>query len=393
MHDIEETFDGNLCRCTGYRPILDSAKSFSNESSCKVSGACSSADSKCNTKLVDFTEFKPYDPNADIPFPQQLLNYQQSLPLIISKDGITWIEPKSLSELLKAKRIFPSAKLIGGNSDVGLELKFESANYTTFINISRINEFNSVSVAGLEGKSSLEVGCSITISDLSRALKELNCEPHQRALVEALGASVRNFGTRQIRNFATVAGNIMNDSSMSDLKPILFAANAHIVVLSESTGLRTVPIRCFNWTDLKNDEIMLKIRIDLPSNALEIVRAYKQYKRKEINACFRVKLAEQAGEQSAFEIVELDLAFGGLAPKTLYLDGFSDKFKGELWNSDTTLADLQDELLSRIQLSFSELGGKPHFKRTLAVSYFTRYWYQVVKQLQINVKENCFLNL
>ena len=403
MHDIEESFDGNLCRCTGYRPILESAKSFSieaNHNSC--SNGCSTVDSKFKSKLVDFTEFKPYDPNLDIPFPQSLLKLETKHSLILYNAGIVWIEPSTLDELTKAKSFFPDAKLVGGNSEVGIEMKFKAANYKTFINISNIQELNQMSLKRTCDKHMIEIGCSITISDLIVGLKDMSqkCEPFQKSLFEAFLVNLRYFASRQIRNFATLGGNIVTGSPISDLNPILVANNAVLTVLSEGHGsrTRTIPIRNFylgyRKIDLKPDEVLVKLSIDLPSSKFQIVKAYKQSKRKEddiaiVNACFRVKL-EQSGD--FFKISNLDLSYGGLAPTTIYLKGLNEIFRGKLWADDGILKSIQDEILKCVDLTYSVPGGMPTYRRTLAVSFFTKFWYQVIKELDIGIQNPQILN-
>ncbi len=387
MLDIEDSFDGNLCRCTGYRPILDSAKSFSSEAStCQEASSCS--ESKCRpTKLVDFAECKPYDPTLDIPFPEHLLLQASKPGFVMNRGGLTWLAPTTLSELLHAKSLFPSAKLIGGNSDVSIEMKFRAANYSTFINVASIRDLNTL---GIVEKNSLEIGASVTIASLIDSLRDLKHEPFQRTLVNALLANLRTFATRQIRNFATIGGNVITGWSMSDLSPILLANNASVTVLSEKSGIRTVPIREFyvsGKADLKSDEVLLKLNIQLPSSDLEIVKAYKQYKRKEVNACFRVCL-EKSGRISS-----LDLAFGGLAPSAILLQdvgGGIASLRERVWGEEETLTAIQDNLLSKINLAYSAEGGMATFRRTLAVSFFTRFWHQTAREASLeNVGEIC----
>lgn len=359
MHDIEEAFDGNLCRCTGYRPILDTFKSFSAEAtSCGSNDSCGSGCGSGEKKLVDFTEFKPYDPTLDVPFPKDLIR-DDFQPFIMSKNGITWLEPTSLSDLLKAKRLFPDARLIGGSSEVSIEMKFKAANYLTFFNALSVKDLEDIRVVD----DKLEIGCSITLTDLISELKEMTASKstleHHKSLYQALLANLKYFASRQVRNFATLGGNIATGSPISDLNPIFMANDALLTILSENGGTRTVPIRKFylgyRKIDLKPDEILLKVTMDLPKNEMEIVKAYKQAKRKEddiaiVNGCFRVRLVKEASD---YKIDCLDLSYGGLAPTTIYLPSINDKFRGAVWGNDQVLKSIYDELLALINFSYS----------------------------------------
>jgi xanthine dehydrogenase/oxidase len=330
----------------------------------------------------------------DIPFPERLMSSEKpKIPFIMSKDEITWLEPSNLDELIKAKSLFPKAKIIGGNSEVSIELKFKAADYNVFINILNVEELMDISIVKAMGDSFLEIGCSITLSNLIIGVKNLkaNCEQHHISLLDAFLSNLRYFASRQIRNFATLGGNIVTGSPISDLNPILVANNAILTVLSESSGIRTIPIREFylgyRKIDLKPDEVLLKLRIEMPENELEIVRAYKQSKRKEddiaiVNGCFRVKL--ERAEENQFIIRKLDLSFGGLAPTTIYLPKINTKFINHKWAEEETLKSIHDELLNEISLTYSVPGGMPVYRRTLAVSFLTKFWYQVIKEIKLN---------
>ena len=172
--DIEESFDGNLCRCTGYRPIIDVARSFASEEKCKEKSSCCSSKSS----LVDFAQFKAYDPNADLPFPSQLMQKSLEKPLVLKleQEGVTWIEPTNLEELLEAKHMLNWAKLIGGNTEIGVEMKFKSMDHKTFINVSNLKELQTMRLVRDEesgGKRYLKIGVNITLTDLIDAFKGL----------------------------------------------------------------------------------------------------------------------------------------------------------------------------------------------------------------------------
>ena len=416
--DIEESFDGNLCRCTGYRPIIDCARTFSNETSASNNcggGGCGSGES-CNSKssLVDFTQFKKYDPNADLPFPSELLNKKLDKPLVInysnqlsktndSLEKVTWIEPTNLNELLHARSKLQHAKLIGGNTEIGVEMKFKSMDFKAFINVSNIQELKTVRLYENEsnGQRYLRIGVNITLTELIDSLKMIKSEKNKLKLYEhsTVNAFLNNlkwFASTQIRNFATLAGNIVTGSPISDLNPILIATNSWLNISSKSNGTRKVLMRNFflgyRKTDLKADEILLDVNVPLPQSHLEIVRSYKQAKRKDddiaiTNACFRVKLSEE------HKIIDLDISYGGMAATTLYLSDINEKTKNLSWSEAGTLKLIEDLVLESVKLPYSVPGGMPTYRRTLAISFFNRYWNQVIRDLSIentNSPQNVF---
>jgi xanthine dehydrogenase/oxidase len=398
--DIEESFDGNLCRCTGYRPIIDCTRSFSSEeNSCdhkqNKTSSCSSG------SLVDFAQFKAYDPNADLPFPSDLMSKHLKKPLVIKleQENAIWIEPTSLDELLQAKYLFQNAKLIGGSTEIGVEMKFKSMDYRTFVNVANIDDLKKVKLISSEPQRYLKIGVNTTLTDL---IDSLNCiksqlESHEHSTVNAFLTNLKWFASTQIRNFATLAGNIVTGSPISDLNPILVATNAWLTIGSKASNMpRVVTMRNFflgyRKIDLKPDELVLDVNVPLPENRLEIVRAYKQAKRKDddiaiTNACFRVKLSND------FKIVDLDASFGGLAPTTIYLKNLNEKTKQLIWGDANNLKQIEDLILENVKLPYSVPGAMPTYRRTLAVSFFTRFWHQVSRDLKIISNDKSVFNL
>ena len=150
---IEEAFDGNLCRCTGYRPILDAAQTFSVGGSCANStvnggsGCCkengNTGDSVANgcgmnglalnehggSKRFTPPGFIEYNPETELIFPPALRKHAFR-PLAFGNKRKKWYRPVNLKQLLEIKSAYPSAKIIGGSTETQIEIKFKAMQYT-----------------------------------------------------------------------------------------------------------------------------------------------------------------------------------------------------------------------------------------------------------------------
>ncbi|XP_039243434.1 aldehyde oxidase 3-like [Pipra filicauda] len=136
MEQIISALDGNLCRCTGYRPIIDSYTSFAREPTCcqlRGTGQCcldqeecvcsSSTGGQILSGLCNPEQFLPMDPTQEFIFPPELMRMaqeQQRTTLIFHGKRTTWISPPSLKKLLKLKAKYPKAPLVVGNTSVGI---------------------------------------------------------------------------------------------------------------------------------------------------------------------------------------------------------------------------------------------------------------------------------
>ena len=235
---VEEAFDGNLCRCTGYRPILDAAKSFAGCDGCVGggSGCCRNTTLSDSKDVVEFgpvkLEFKRYDASQEIIFPPALKNRLMSIadrPQHFQSSRCHWYRPLTLEHLLKLKQEFPHAKIIGGNTEVGIEMKFKSAKYPVLIYPMDIPDLKKITRQDDGVVFGANLTLSVFVQELSALVKALGTDGKNKNKMDAFKALLENlrwFAGRQIRNVATIAGNIVTASPISDMNPV-FMASVH----------------------------------------------------------------------------------------------------------------------------------------------------------------------
>ncbi|CAG5134310.1 unnamed protein product, partial [Candidula unifasciata] len=168
--EIQETFDGNLCRCTGYRPILEGFKTFSVNS-------CPKGENCCQNRVTsdqdnNYEEFlsPSYDPSQELLFPPELKLLSEKLhkeSLRFESPRVTWLSPSSLAKLLAARRAYPECKLVNGNTEIGIETKFKKIIYPVLVSVARIPELSQVEYE----QGGIKLGASLPLSRISAVLK------------------------------------------------------------------------------------------------------------------------------------------------------------------------------------------------------------------------------
>ncbi|KAJ9496815.1 hypothetical protein H2202_007592 [Exophiala xenobiotica] len=336
-------------------------------------------------------DLKPYTPSTELIFPPSLKKFELR-PICYGNSDMIWLRPTSLEQLLAIKSLDPTVKLVGGSSEVQIEIRFKYSKFAIMVFVGDIPELKETVVPeseeDLASMTELVIGANTSLTDCEEMFKTLSKKLGRRGLVlEAARKQLRYFAGRQIRNAASLAGNIATASPISDMNPVLLASGATVVAQSKSDGEILLPMETFfvsyRKTSLPADAVITKIRIPIPpANASEITKAYKQAKRKDddiaiVTAAFKVRLD---GEGNVDTIA---LAYGGMAPTTVLAKNSAKALSGKKWYDPRTLDAGLRALREEFNLSFGVPGGMATYRVTLALSFFFRFWHEVVAELKL----------
>ena len=401
--EVEEAFDGNLCRCTGYRPILDAAQTFSAKNACgkatanggggccmengnsKSGGCCKDNGTKNGDQPIKkFTPpgFIEYNPDTQLIFPPALSRHDFK-PLAFGNKRKRWYRPVTLKQLLEIKSVYPSAKIIAGSTETQIEIKFKAMQYSASVFVGDIAELRQYTFKD----DHLEIGGNVVLTDLEeiclKALKHYGAIRGQP--FKAIHKQIRYFAGRQIRNVGTPAGNLATASPISDLNPVFVATNT--LLIAKSLDKETeIPMSDFfkgyRTTALPADAVIASLRIPVARESGEYLRAYKQAKRKDddiaiVNAALRVSL------DGGNRVESVNLVYGGMAPTTTSAKEAVQYLKGKKWTDPSTLEGTMNALENDFDLRFGVPGGMATYRKSLAFGFFYRFYHEVLSELNV----------
>ncbi|XP_032210256.1 aldehyde oxidase 4-like isoform X4 [Mustela erminea] len=396
LEQITKAIGGNLCRCTGYRPIVESGKTFCEETTVcglKGSGRCCmdqeegsfiNRQEKMCTKLYNEDEFQPLDPSQEPIFPPELIRMAEDpnkRRLTFQGERTTWIAPVILNDLLELKASFPEAPLIMGNTAVGPSIKFKGEFHPVFISPLGLPELYFVDYTD----DGVTIGAGYSLAQLSDALHLTVLEqPKEKTKTyRALLKHLRTLAGAQIRNMATLGGHVVSRPNFSDLNPILAAGNATINLISKE-GERQIPLNSLflersSEASLKSEEIVLSVYIP-HSTQWHFVSGLRLAQRQEnafaiVNAGMSVKF-----EDGTDTIKDLQMFYGSVGPTVVSASQTCKRLLGRPWN-DHMLSDACRWVLDEIYIPPAAKDGMVEYRRTLIVSLLFKFYLRVRRGL------------
>jgi xanthine dehydrogenase small subunit len=322
---IHEALAGNLCRCTGYRSIVDACR--------RLAAIPRRAGADCSA-----------------------LQSIRAAPLTEYRCGAQrFLAPRSLEALLAVRDEHPDAHLLAGGTDLGLRVSKDREALPVVISTMGVADLNTIATDA----DALEIGAAVTYS---AAL------PHLDRHFPPFGALVRRIGSRQIRNLGTIAGNLATASPIGDTLPCLIALGASVTLASRA-GRRTMPVETFitgyRTTALASGEIIASIRIPFPAGHFAAYKICKRFDQDIATVVAAFAVLVDAGTVRGLRAV-----YGGMAPRPARASHLEAALRGRTWTL-AALADI-DVLIARDFAPISDHRGGAAYRLRAAAGLVRR---------------------
>ncbi len=284
------SLSGNLCRCTGYRPIRDAAYAL---------GVPDQGD--------------PLWQRRERPAPPPVAGR------IGSEQG-SFVRPLTLADALELKADNPHAQLVAGSTDWGVELNLRHARSELSIGVDRLSELRGLEIT----ETGIEIGAALTLTEIEQGLA---------GRVPLLDALFPQFASWLIRNGATLGGNLATASPIGDATPALLALGSSLVLASRE-GEREVPLEEFftgyRQTVLRPEELITVIRVPTP---VAPVSAFHKIAKRRFDDISSVAVAYALQlEDGVVESIRIGL--GGVAATPIRARNTEVALLGKPWTSD-----------------------------------------------------------
>ena len=333
---IEDTLTGNLCRCTGYKPIIEAAAKA------------------CVHKGVDF--FTKNEKHV-IDLLNQIKKESKSVEIKTKKQK--YFQPKTKAEALGLRDKKPNSILISGATDVALRVTKKHDLLEEIIDLSNIEELKKCIVTDYV----IKFGAGMSLEEVKTISKNE---------LPALHESLVVFGSKQIRTLATLGGNLGSGSPIGDTLPVLMAYNADIKlqnVNEERIVNMNNYVLSYRVTARKPNELITKIIIPKPTEGT-ITKFYKVSKRKDldistVSAGFSLLLEKN-------KVSAICLAYGGMAAVTKRATKAEVFLMGNEWTRENVEQAM--ELIAGEFTPLSDARSGAEFRSVAAKNLLLKFW-------------------
>ncbi|MDE2417857.1 MAG: xanthine dehydrogenase small subunit [Burkholderiales bacterium] len=345
--DAQGALSGNLCRCTGYRPILEAAQTMQSLPPVVVN----ETEVLSNLKLL-----------AHIP---------RGL-----EDDFTYKAPQSLPELLQLRARHPGAQLVAGCTDVGLWVTKMHKEFPSVLDVTRVAELRRVE----QYPHHIAIGAAVTLTDAFAALV---------ADRPQLKSFAHRFAGLPVRNSGTLGGNVANGSPIGDSMPLLIALGANVVLMRLHKGKivhREMPLEALYTGYRKNvmapDEVLAWIKVPkaVPQERCRVYKISKRFEDDISAVCLAINLHIENGV-----VRKASVGAGGVAATPVRARQTEAALTGQAWSVDTVIAAMTT---LRQELSpISDMRASAAYRNTVLGNLLQRYWLESQGLQVVNLEQ------
>ncbi len=330
--DIKDAISGNLCRCTGYRPIIEAAK---------------------NIKKTHSDEFYKNSKKTI-----NLLKKIHSKSIIIENKNKKYFAPKTINELRKLIKKNPDSDFLSGGTDLSLKVTKDRQEIKKIINLNNIKELNFIKKKNNE----IIFGSTTPLIQVEKFILKYYPDFYN---------ILRRYGSVQIRNVGTIGGNIATASPIGDTLPLLLSLNAKIIIQTKN-GNKQILLNNFfikyRKTKLKKGEFIKSIIIPIYKN--HNFKAYKISKRfdddiSSVCASFNFKIKDQ-------RIQDVAIAYGGMAEIPKRAKNCENFLKNSKFSEDTF--EKAKNLLKRDFNPISDMRASRQYRLEVAENLLVKFF-------------------
>ncbi len=336
---LAEALSGNLCRCTGYRPILDAGEQMFDLPAAPLDRA----------PILAALSAIHDDP-------------QGRQGLVLQHPTGRYYAPRHIDDFAECLRVHPDAHILAGSTDMGLWVNKQFKPLTDLVYAGDVAALKSLT----QSKTHLHIGAAVALEDAWEALVH-----HYPNLQEVW----KRFASPPVRHAGTMGGNVANGSPIGDSSPVLMALDAHIV-LQQGQQQRQLPLRRFYLDYMKKDlrpgEFLREIVVPLP-RPRQSVAVYKISKRHDCDisavcAAFSVELDEQQG------VKDIRLVFGGMAATVKHAQQAEACLQGQAFDEVHVKAAMQ--ALTQDYQPLSDMRASSAYRMQVAQNLLYKFFLQ-----------------
>lgn len=347
---------GNLCRCTGYQQILDAGKAIDPAAVARMNDRY-----PAGPMLDDFAAL------GDAPVLIETVHHGQARRVFM---------PRDLGEAVTFRAANPGCKLASGTTDLGVQYNHTPPGPTAgngpppILSLSHVADLDRVAIE--DGR--LITGATATWSAIEHAVENLVPEYH---------CVLTLFGSPQVRNAGTIAGNLANASPIADSIPFHIVMDAELDLFS-TRGARTVKLNDFylgyKKLDLADDELIAAVRTPLPADNQRL-KLYKVSKRRDMDISTFTAGILLTLDASGQTITQARLAYGGVGPTVMRLPK-TEAFLADQPFSESTMREAGQ--LARTEITpLSDVRGSADFRLQLAENILVKCYHDLTPALEI----------